>query len=713
MQPSTVATEARVHAEKVQVLARNLPFTAVTGVAIALLAAAGSQGVIGLAAWQWAAAFILVALLRLAMLPVYWRSAADPDKSRLWGYILTFNTLLSGLMWAVFGVIAYVPGNYSHGLFVAIIQTGLTAASLASLSAYTPALLSFAVPTMGGFIVAYASSGERPMQILALMAGVFLVVMALSSRAAERVLSQSIRLRFDNQRLIDELKTAKVEAEAANVAKSDFLAMMSHELRTPMNSVVAMAELVDQTALDGEQRGMVSIIRHSAESMLSIIGDILDLSRIEAGRLSLDEVPFDLATVVEDVAQIVAPAAGEKNLEVVVDIDPAIPERLWGDPARLRQILLNLAGNAVKFTDHGHILLAAEGSGDGLHLLVADTGPGITAEAQTRLFNPFTQADNAVARRYGGTGLGLSICKRLVELMGGHIAVDSAPGQGSRFYFTVPMRPAETAVTPPPMPRLDGCRLAVLVQAPLQAALERLLLARGAILADHPGQADFVLYEGDAPPAGRPGVRLVPFHHLDMAAGHTMLRKPVRANELLAIIAAGTGRASPPPASAGTSPQAFRAPDRRRAEAERSVILVAEDNLINRIVLSKMLDRLGMVYDLAEDGRAALGYFRRHDCYGLVLTDFHMPEMDGVNLARAIRAGGAKDVPIIALTADALPQTGKLCAEAGMQGQLIKPLRQQALEEILARWLPRALALRQPGLTAPPQKGHGAPGLSE
>ena len=503
---------------------------------------------------------------------------------------------------------------------------------------------------------------------------------------------------------LEDLRRAKSEAEAASRAKSEFLAVMSHEIRTPMNGVAAMAELLAQTRTDSEQGSMVSILRQSAESMLTIIDDILDFSKIEAGRLVVEQVAFAPVRVIEDVAQMIAARAAEKGIEVVVDA-AALPAQMRGDPARLRQVLLNLAGNAVKFTERGHVLLRAWTEDAVLNFAVTDTGIGIAPDQHAHLFQPFTQADGSVARRYGGTGLGLSICKRLLDLMGGHIWLSSAPGRGSTFCFTLPAL-AETETAPRPRP-LDGLRVAVRLHEPLGPALERLVAAHGAEVAA--GSADVVIVEDGAATTTAPQVTLVPFDHLEaIPADGAWLRKPVRAEDLIRAVAVATGRQSAGQGSARPGETAYAAPSAETADAEGTRLLVAEDSPVNRMVVSKMLDRLGMVYDLARDGDEALSLFRQHR-YGLVLTDLHMPGMDGVTLARAIRAGrSAEELPILALTADVMAQTARLCAEAGMQGCLTKPVPLAQLDEILIRHLPRAAQLRralaeQPAALPPPR----------
>jgi signal transduction histidine kinase/AmiR/NasT family two-component response regulator len=681
----------RIHAERIRALAANLPFSTLTGAAVAALAAAGSRSALGEWVWQWLGVYVIAMLLRLAVIAAYRRSPHQERDARRWGYVLAGSVGLTGLMWCLFGIFSFRPDNAVHSLFVVIILTGLTAAAIASLSPSNTAMVAFAVPTMAGLTIPYVLSAEPTNVVLGLMGLVFLSVALLSSWNAERLLGQSIRLRFDNQRLIEQLTAANHQAEAGSRAKSDFLAMMSHEIRTPMNGVAAMTELLLQTRLDNEQRSMASIINRSADGLLTVINDVLDFSKIEAGRLLLEKLDFSLTEIVEDVAQVVAPRAGEKDLEVITDIAPDVPNRILGDPARLRQILLNLLGNAVKFTDTGHICVAVERSDKLLRFTVADTGPGIPVEIQSRLFSPFIQANAAVARRHGGTGLGLSICKRVVELMGGRIWLESTPAKGSRFIFELPAMDLESS--PAPLP-LTGIKAAILARRPLRDSLQHLLLRQGARVTDQVDQADIVI-DDTGTIADHPGaIALIAFDRQppEHDPGRA-IRKPVRTRDLVLAAQQRLGRA--PQITPTAQTQSFLPPDRSAAEAARSVILVAEDNLTNRVVISKLLDRLGMVYDVSNDGTEALERFRACPFYGLILTDFHMPRMDGVALAEAIRALPDLDTPILALTADALPETAERCRLAGMQGHMTKPLRLPILQEALIRWLPQAIALRR------------------
>ncbi|GGF33903.1 hypothetical protein GCM10011611_45190 [Aliidongia dinghuensis] len=540
-----------------------------------------------------------------------------------------------------------------------------------------------------------------------------------------------------------ELRRAKDEAEAATKAKSSFLAMMSHEIRTPMNGVMAMAELLEQSQLTVDQRGMAQVIHTSASALLTIINDILDFSKIEAGKLEIEHVGFSLSDMVEGIGELIATRTEEKGLELVVDLDPAIPDRLTGDPTRLRQILLNLIGNAVKFTKRGGVALVVRptetrAANRTVRFEVIDTGIGLTEEQAARLFQPFVQADASTARRFGGTGLGLSICHRLTGMMGGAIGVDSILGTGSIFWFELPLAIAEPGVATPPVAIADAGVVGVDFPVRARAALGRQLAAAGIVdvaWTDEPTAVPAGLarrtVSGPAAPivlvhAGADSERalaLAAAIHTDPACGDAKIVlvaprgliatlddtdradlfatavSPLRRQALWSIIAAALGRATLAAAGSDKSIAAWQPPSRAEALAAGALILVAEDNRTNQVVISRILAKLGYAHDVVEHGRLALEQWRRQR-YGLLLTDFHMPEMDGFQLTAAIRSAEAENsaaprLPIIALTADALTGTEQQCLDSGMDGYLTKPIDTKALAAALERFLPQAQPLRR------------------
>ncbi len=417
-----------------------------------------------------------------------------------------------------------------------------------------------------------------------------------------------------------ELITAKESAETATEAKSDFLANMSHEIRTPMNGILGMAHLALRTELTPKQRDYVVKIERSSEQLLSIINDILDFSKIEAGRLVLEKIDFRMEEVLDNLSTLLGGRASEKGLEFLFDSDPRIPAVLVGDPLRLGQILINLASNAVKFTERGQVvirsrLLQAQGPTVRVRFEVQDTGIGLAAEEKDRLFQAFTQADTSTTRKFGGTGLGLAICRRLVGLMEGEIGVESEPGKGSTFWF-------------------DAC---------LQASQEPV----GTLPTNPPKADDLAEAAGGVDPAEASG-------------------------------------AEPSVVAAGLSP----APQPVTCPLSGTRLLVVEDNAINQQITQEILQARGAEVILADNGRVALERLRQVRC-DLVLLDVQMPEMDGYRAAAAIRADPLlKRLPVIAITAHAMPADRERCLAAGMNDYVTKPIDPDLLTETVLRWLP-------------------------
>ena len=517
-----------------------------------------------------------------------------------------------------------------------------------------------------------------------------------------------------------EADRARAAAETAAAAKTAFLANMSHEIRTPMNAIIGMTYLAQQTELTPRQKNYLSKVEAAAKGLLGIINDILDLSKIEAGMMNVEQVPFSLEASLRNLADLSNLKAREHNLELLFDLGPAVPDRLIGDPLRLGQVLTNLVGNAIKFTEQGDITVSvalAERRSDGVRLrfAVRDTGIGMSADQVAGIFNAFTQADSSTTRKYGGTGLGLSICQRIVHLLGGEISVTSEPGIGSCFTFELPFglaaeAPAASAGLPGPLRALvvddsAGARevfthmLASLDIDTQDAAsgaeaLQRISAARLAgqpfrlLLLDWkmPGMDGIevltALRRSDSPPPAVIMTTAYDHDELQAALGElsvdAILDKPATASSLLDSIMGALRRAAP--AAPGPAARAIPCFDGRH-------VLLVEDNEVNRELAEEILVGIGLKVSAAEDGEQALARLRQDD-FDLVLMDCQMPVMDGYEATRRIRAElGLQELPIVAMTANALAGDRERCLEAGMNDHIAKPIDIAALQATLAYWL--------------------------
>lgn len=747
------------------------------------------------AATGWLAAVVAISALRYLLLLAYRNRRTQGGRARFWRNLFSAGAFGSGIVWGGSSLLLFAPESIAHQTFLAFVLVGVAAASAAALATSLTTVVVFLAATLLPISVRLLLQGAEIQMAMGGMIMVFFpfllsaawwirgsVHTALTLRhentgLSENLASAAARAEHAGERLQGEiqkrgglerqLRQAEQEMERASRSKGDFLATISHEIRTPMNGILGALELVSEMRLGKAQRELVATARDSAESLITIINDVLDFSRIDAGRLELEEIDFDPRRLVSEVTALLGKQAEAKGLQVSCKISSRTPGSLRGDPTRLRQILNNLIGNAVKFTARGGITVRADVVRNTpasvlLRFEVEDTGIGMSPEVQAGLFQPFTQADGSMRRKFGGTGLGLSISKQLVDLMDGKIGVQSVKGRGSTFWFTVYLAKPARGVRRQ-RKDLSGIRLLVLtdnreLKAGLGTDFRRWgmsfeFTATGtetmAKLQSSAQIGDTWTYDAVIMDAESVAAELLPLiseirsnSHLTGTVLVVIGKKP---GELETLEGVADACLAPPLKAQALFdalsslvegpefPHIFDIDARDDDEAETLMLdepepvmdampapekpvgvrkefhghlLLAEDNPVNQKVAKSMVERLGLSVELAEDGQQAVEAVM-NGSHDMVLMDCQMPTMDGFQATRAIRRiekdHHLERIPIIAVTANAMEGDREhCCLEAGMDDYLAKPFKQGILRDMLARWLPEEAAGRP--ATTPPER---------
>ena len=618
--------------------------------------------------------------------------ANPPDEEVIrWGWWFAGLSFLAGACWGTAGYILASKEYELQRMLLGLVLLATITTAVPIRSAHPPTFYTFAVATTAPLLFVLLTASDPFYQLVGIAGGAYVGHLMAYVRDVHRWQYDNIALAYQKEDLARRLQIAYDEArfardsaidaqrdaEAANQAKSTFLATVSHEIRTPMNGVLGMIDVLERSPLSVEQREALGTVRYSASALLRIIDDILDFSKIEAGRLDLECIELSTVELIEGVAETLAPQAAAKGLKLAAYVAAGAPDRVTGDPLRLQQILFNLLGNAIKFTETGSVRLSLENAGGQvLRIRVADTGIGLSEEQLGRLFQPFVQADSSTTRRFGGTGLGLSIVRRLAEAMQGGVEVSSEPGKGATFIVTVGLGDASPVPPRPDLP-LQGLALRLaLPDADEAQAIGRYFEDAGARVAFAEAGGDFTGIQIDGF-AGDIRLSDGPATPEAVAPG---LPRPWRRDALIRAVARAAGR----------TPVAVAAPATRTAAPLNGRVLVVDDNSVNRKILARQLELAGASTDAAAGGEEALELWRKGG-YDLVLADLQMPTMDGFELARRIRQSEAAErrtrTPILAVTASALEEQEQKSRAAGMDGFITKPIGIEQLKATLAVWL--------------------------